>query len=142
MPGPTTIILLRHAERETVGTDPSLTAAGKKRAQQLARMLRDAGVTAVFTSDARRTKETAAPLVAQTHLTPAELTGTNSAAHRASVLAVSGGTAVVIGHTNTVPALVTALGAGSLEILESEFDRLFVVTRSMAGDVKLLALRY
>jgi phosphohistidine phosphatase SixA len=142
MPGPTTIILLRHAERETVGTDPSLTVAGKKRAQQLARMLRDAGVTAVFTSDARRTKETAAPLVAQTHLTPVELTGTNSATHRASVLAVSGGTAVVIGRTNTVPALITALGGGSPEILESEFDRLFVVTRSMAGDVKLLALRY
>jgi phosphohistidine phosphatase SixA len=104
-------------------------------------MLRDAGVTAVFTSDARRTKETAAPLVAQTHLTPVELTGTNSAAHQASVLAVSGGTTVVIGHTNTVPPLIAALGAGSPEVLESEFDRLFVVTRG-TGDAKLLALRY
>jgi phosphohistidine phosphatase SixA len=142
MAGPTTIILLRHAERETLGTDPSLTAAGKKRAQLLARILRDAEITAVFTSDARRTKETAAPLVEQMHLIPAELTGTNSAAHHANVLAVNGETAVIIGHTNTVPPLVAALGANSPEILENEFDRLFIVIRSMTGDVKLLALRY
>lgn len=142
MPGPTTIIMLRHAERETLGADPSLTAAGRKRALLLARMLQDAGVTAVFTSDARRTKETAAPLLAQTHLTAVELTGTNFAAHKASVLAVSSGTAVVIGHTNTVPPLIAALGAGSPFILDSEFDRLLVVTRSITGEVKLLALRY
>lgn len=142
MPGPTTIILLRHAERETVGADPALTAVGKKRAQLLARMLRDAGVTAVFTSDARRTKETAAPLAAQTHLTPVELTGSNSTAHMATVLAVNAGTAVVVGHSNTVPQLIVALGAGGPVIADSEFDRLFVVTRGPTGDVRLLALRY
>ena len=35
MPGPSTVILVRHAEPQTSGADPGLTAAGRKRAELL-----------------------------------------------------------------------------------------------------------
>ena len=60
------VILVRHAERQQSGSDPGLNAAGKRRAVLLSTMLAGAGVTAIFTSSAKRTKETAAPLAAKT----------------------------------------------------------------------------
>ena len=65
------VILVRHAERQASGADPSLTAAGKRRASLLATMFAGSGVTAIFTSDAARTKETAAPLAAKLGADPA-----------------------------------------------------------------------
>ena len=62
-------ILVRHAERLSSGSDPGLSAAGKRRAVLLAGMLPGAGVSSIFTSTARRTKDTAAPLAAKTGLT-------------------------------------------------------------------------
>ena len=60
---PTTVFLTRHAERDTTPPeDPALTAAGKERAERLARMLEGAGVKAVFTSQFARTRETGRPL--------------------------------------------------------------------------------
>jgi len=57
----TTIILARHAERPD-GLDPSLTDEGRKRAQELADVLEDNGVTAIYTPDLNRMRETAAPV--------------------------------------------------------------------------------
>ena len=143
MPGPVIIALLRHAEPESAGNDPALTAAGKKRAQLLASMFRDAGVTAIFISELRRTRETARPLAELLHLTPAVLPGLDSAAHRDRVRAVAGGVAVVVGNTNTVPSLVAALGVTApVSIAADEFDRLFIVTPGAVGSAALLPLRY
>ena len=60
-----TLLLLRHAEKET-GPDPALSARGKARAQQLASAL--APVQAVWSTDTRRTRATAAPLVQKLQL--------------------------------------------------------------------------
>ena len=143
MPGPSTVVLVRHAEPQTSGGDPGLTAAGRKRAELLGFMFQNAGVTALFTSELRRTKETAQPLAARVSLVPAVLTGLNTAADRDRVLAVPSGVALVIGHTNTVPQLIDALGAGNnVQIAENEFDRMFIVSLRGAGGASLLALRY
>jgi phosphohistidine phosphatase SixA len=143
MPGPSTVVLVRHAEPQTSGGDPGLTAAGRKRAELLGFMFQNAGVTALFTSELRRTKETAQPLAARVSLVPAVLTGLNTAADRDRVLAVPSGVALVIGHTNTVPQLIDALGAGNnVQIAENEFDRMFIVSLRGAGGASLLSLRY
>lgn len=143
MPGPSTVVLVRHAEPQTSGGDPGLTAAGRKRAELLGFMFQNAGVTALFTSELRRTKETAKPLAARVSLVPAVLTGLNTAADRDRVLAVPSGVALVIGHTNTVPQLIDALGAGNnVQIAENEFDRMFIVSLRGAGGASLLSLRY
>ena len=141
MQGPTTIILVRHAE-PLVGDNPGLTSMGNERAKLLAFMLQNAGVTSIFISELRRTKETAAPLAAKTGLTPVVLAGVDSIAHRDRVLAAPTGVAVVVGHTNTVPSLISALGAGVVQIGATEFDRMFIVSQSAAGMAKALSLRY
>jgi len=143
MPGPSTVVLLRHAEPQTNGADPGLTAAGRKRAELLGFMFQHAGVTALFTSELRRTKETAQPLAARVSLVPEVLPGLNTAAHRDRVLAVPAGVALVVGHTNTVPQLIAALGAGNnIQIAANEFDRMFIVSLRGAGGASLLSLRY
>jgi phosphohistidine phosphatase SixA len=143
MPGPSTVVLIRHAEPQTSGGDPGLTASGRRRAELLGFMFQNAGVTALFTSELRRTKETAQPLAARVSLVPAVLTGLNTAADRDRVLAVPSGVALVIGHTNTVPQLIDALGAGNnVQIAENEFDRMFIVSLRGAGGASLLSLRY
>jgi broad specificity phosphatase PhoE len=87
MPGPSTVVLIRHAEPQTSGTDPGLTAAGRKRAELLGFMFQDAGVTAVFTSERRRAQETAQPLAARISIAPTVLLGLDTTAHRDRILA-------------------------------------------------------
>lgn len=143
MAGPSTVILIRHAEPQTSGADPGLTATGRRRAELLGFMFEHAGVTTLFTSELRRTKETAQPLAARLSLVPEVLPGLDTAAHRARVLAVPSGVALVVGHTNTVPPLIGALGAGTtIQIAAHEFDRMFIVALHGAGEANLLSFRY
>jgi broad specificity phosphatase PhoE len=65
----TTIIMVRHAERDP-GLDPPLNAEGIARAQILADVLGQNGVTAIYTMDAIRNRETAQPLASKLGLTP------------------------------------------------------------------------
>src|SRR6187200_238006 len=62
------IFIVRHAERETGQGDDGLSAAGRARAEQLAKVLADEGINYIFTSDRKRTVETAAPTVAMRKL--------------------------------------------------------------------------
>ena len=65
------ILIVRHAEKATTGgNDPDLSLAGQKRADALARILRDSQITAVFVTEFKRTQETAAPTAKATHLSP------------------------------------------------------------------------
>ena len=58
----TTVILVRHAEKQSEGDDPSLTAAGKERALALVHVLGEMDVAAVYSTPYARTRETAQPL--------------------------------------------------------------------------------
>src|SRR5215471_7959478 len=65
------LVLVRHADKAAQpADDPPLTTAGMKRAQDLATTLQDAGVTAIITTQLRRTRETAQPLATALGLTP------------------------------------------------------------------------
>jgi broad specificity phosphatase PhoE len=134
-------VLVRHAEPVATGADPGLSIPGKKRALALAKMLVDAGIRAIFTSELRRTKETAAPLATQASLTPAVIDADPAAA--AIQVRAAGKRVLVVGHTNTVPEIIEALGGpAGVEIGHEEFDRLFVLQVPAQGAVSLLSLRY
>src|ERR1700716_2419012 len=64
-----TLVLVRHADTAALPDRP-LSAAGLKRAQDLAATLRNAGVTAILTTQLRRTRETAQPLATALGLIP------------------------------------------------------------------------
>lgn len=132
------VIVVRHAERADGGTaapgtamtganDPELSAAGKARAQALAAMLKDAGVTAIYTTEYTRTKDTAAPLAAALKVTAEIVSARDQAALISKIKAHSAGAVLVVGHSNTVPTIIKALGGADVTLAETEYDSLFFV---------------
>jgi len=131
------VIVVRHAERADAGSldsgmtttppDPELSTVGKARAQALAAMLKDAGVTAIYTTEYRRTKDTAAPLADALKITSEVVSARDQAALIARIKANTSGTVVVVGHSNTVPTIIKALGGADVTVGDHEYDSLFFV---------------
>lgn len=139
----TTIVLVRHAEKADAGEDPELSDAGSKRAEALARALRDVPLAAVYTSQFRRTTATVREITRPRGITPVQMPAKDHAALAAHLTENHrGGTVLVCAHSNTVPAILKELGVpGSVTIADDEYDRLFIVTLSSDG-ARMLSLRY
>ena len=148
-PGWTTVVVVRHAEKADSGSDPALSEAGRARAELLARQLIDLDVEAIYATQFLRTQQTAQPLAEQLDL---EITvDTLGEDLEAALRGIgerlleerAGQTVLVVGHSNTVPALIEALGVGDAPPLtDSDYDDLFVVTVSPAGEAGMLHLHY
>jgi phosphohistidine phosphatase SixA len=140
-----TVILVRHAERAG-GTSPEvgISEAGRCRAEVLAGMLTDAGVTHIFTSEVARTQQTAAPLATKLNLKPEVVPAKDTDALVAKLRSgPAGGAVLVVGHSNTVPEIIEKLGGGAVApIGDSEYDRLFVVTLTGSSHATVVTLRY
>lgn len=135
------VVIVRHAEKAADGgTDPDLSAAGRARADALARILKDSGITGIFTSEFKRTQETAAPTATSAHLTPTVVAAKDTAALVAKLHQLNGN-ALVVGHGDTIPNLVKALGINvSVTIPDADYSELFIV---MLGDKpQLFRLHY
>jgi broad specificity phosphatase PhoE len=143
----TTVIIVRHAEKAaTPPDDPPLTVAGEMRARDLLAAIRDAGVTSIVTTQFARTKGTAAPAAAAFGITP-EIVSTASSTHVKDVAAAVrrhvGGTVLVVGHSNTVPEIVAALGAKQpAAICDYQYDNLYVVTIAADGKASVVKANY
>ena len=150
------VIIVRHAERQTGEGDDGLSEAGRQRADRLAAMLRDAGITHIFVSDLRRTLETAQPLAKLRNLSPTRMAipaqgrrkiSASELQVRATLLAISKlprtAVVLVVGHSNTVPMFLTRLGHGPIvRIGDTEFDNLFVVTPRATRAPSVVRLRF
>jgi len=139
----TTVILVRHAEKavSTMTSDVPLSDAGVARAKELARVLASTPVDAIYTTQYQRTKQTAAPLAADHHLEPIVA----DPAAMANIIRTkhAGQTVVVVGHSNTTPDVIRALGVATPpSIGDNEYDDLFIVTLSPGAAPKLVTLRY
>ena len=146
-PGPTTVILVRHAEKAaTPADDPPLTKRGEARAKALAIIARDAGVGAIITTQFARTRETAHPAAEALHVTP-EVVRAGGAQHVQEVARAirshAGGVVLVVGHSNTVPAIIAALGAPQPPpICDSSYDDLYIATVPASGPAYVIHARY
>jgi broad specificity phosphatase PhoE len=149
----TTVVIVRHAEAvPNAGNDPVLSDAGVARANALAAALKDAGVAAVFTTQYQRTALTGQPVAAAANVAVAKATiaggpaGLDSYVKQtvADVLAkYAGRTVVIVGHSNTVPALVKGFtGADVGEIAHDSYDQMFVISTSAAGAGRVVRARY
>ena len=131
------VIVVRHAERADGGasapgamggsSDPELSEAGKARAQKLAAMLGDAGIVAIYTTQYRRTKDTATPLGDKIGVSYEAVPSGDMAGLVAKVKSHKSGAVLVVGHSNTVPLIVKALGGPSVTVADDEYDSLFFV---------------
>ncbi len=135
-----TFYLVRHAEKELEGDDPALSPAGEERAEELARILRDVKFDGIYSTDTRRTRDTAAPLIAQTGLSLRFYDG-RELTEFAQQLSDLTGNYLIVGHSNTTPDLVRALGGeGGDPIVEAdEYDRLYQV--KLTGGVVVTDLK-
>lgn len=140
------VFLVRHTEREWDGDDPPLRPAGEARAQALAQTLRDAGVTAIITTQWRRTHDTAKPLASLLKIRPEVVpvyegkAVENIEAVAAAVRRYKDETVLVVGHI-TVTGVIAALGGPRLPtICEPVFSQLFFFTPALGEDglVRLL----
>lgn len=128
------IYLIRHAEKQADGTkDPSLTEQGRSRAANIFKQLKGKNITVIYSTNYKRTRETASPLVAFLKI---ELTlyDSNQLKNFAEQLLAERGNALVIGHSNTTPQLVELLGGdphGSIR--ESEYQRLYHLAINATG---------
>ena len=138
------VYLVRHAERVDDAKDSLLSAEGHARAARLAEMLRDAGITHIFVSEYQRTAETAGPLAARLAVTPQAVPADDRDALLARVRAAGPNARVLIaGHSDTVPALLKALGCTQqVTIAKAEYDNLFVVIPGDKTGPVLVRLRY
>jgi len=137
----TTVYLVRHAEKADGGSDPPLSTDGQVRARTLAHVLGDAGIDAILVTNSIRSRRTAAPLAAVLSLSPVQYEDPQRVAETILKDHV-GDRVLVVGHSNTVDDIASALGATGLSDLdEGQFDRLFVIHR-FGNVVDLDELRY
>jgi broad specificity phosphatase PhoE len=137
-----TFVVVRHAEKLADGSrDPALTAAGRARAAALAAQLADAPLVAVYATGYRRTQATAAPAARLHGLPVTSYDARQPAAAFAASLrnAHPAGTVLVVGHSNTAPAIAAALcGCEVAPMSEADYGRRLIVQIGDDGDVTLI----
>lgn len=144
------VILVRHAEKQAEKTDPPLSPPGERRARELRDALAAYSLAGIIVSDARRTQQTAAPSATLHQLTPVVAsTADGLPAHVADIVqrvreVNQGGAVLVVGHSNTLPAIVEALGGvRPADLPECSFDGLWLLDRRQASEVPgLIRVRY
>ncbi|HMG47672.1 MAG TPA: phosphoglycerate mutase family protein [Allosphingosinicella sp.] len=108
-PAPPVTYVVRHLNTPAGERDPDLLPEGQRAAQALAAWFGRERVRAIYVSDFRRTRQTAAPLAARLGLTPIVYDPADTPALIARVRA-GPGPALIVGHSNTVPDIIAALG--------------------------------
>jgi broad specificity phosphatase PhoE len=146
----TTVIVIRHAEKDLAsGVDPNLSTDGAARATLLARMFGRAAapgrIDAIYVSPTVRSRATAAPLAAALNLTPvvAPAEDPKGLARRA-LREHAGGRVLIVGHLDTVPAIVAEL-SGERDIPktgELDYGTMYIVTVPRIGHANFVRLNY
>jgi phosphohistidine phosphatase SixA len=138
------VIVVRHAEKADQTSDSALNPEGRERAKALADLLRGAGVTHIVTSEYRRTRETAAPLATALGLTIEAVPARDLPALVARLRGLDPASiVVVVGHSNTIPPMLTALGwPNQLELRDGDYDDLFVLAPHAGQRASLVRLKY
>jgi broad specificity phosphatase PhoE len=147
----TTMIFVRHAEKALIPVDdPGLSAEGQARAAELARQLVDAdvvaGIDAIYSTNYRRTIETAQPIadalgldvqIYENQEDDEPLVDEMVAHNKGKII-------LVVGHSNTLPTMIAALGASKKvpPIAEYEYDNVYLVSIPWFGKTKTIRLRF
>jgi broad specificity phosphatase PhoE len=142
--GGVTVILVRHGDRDH-GTDPdeALNALGQARAEELARVLGDSGVTQVFVTELKRTSQTAAPLVSKSKAKVKQLAAEDVPALDRAIRALpEGSVALVVSHGGRLEPLLDGFGHKVKAIAREEYDRMYFMTLVGGKSVALTLTRF
>ena len=126
----TTIILVRHAEKDPAGgNDPGLTPAGQARAAKLATLFPNATPTEMYATPYTRTRATLEPWAGAVGVKLQSYNPSNLPEFADLLLQQTGKTIVVAGHSNTTPALANLLLKTDRYKAwqDDEYNKLFVI---------------
>ena len=145
-----TVIFVRHAEKAAEpADDPGLSSTGLRRVGELTRQLKDAdviaGIDAVYSTPFRRTEETARPIAEALDLPLNHYDAADTEAIMDYIVKEHKGKIIlVVGHSNTLPALIGNMGASKRvpPIAENEYDNIYIVSIPWFGKTKTIRLRY
>jgi broad specificity phosphatase PhoE len=146
----TTVVVVRHAEKVMDSNpDPALSDQGQARAVLLARMFGDLRlkdhIDAIYVSPALRSRLTAAPLAARLGVAPEVVSQDDPRSLARRVLHEHrGGRILIVGHTDTMPALVEALsGIKDIPPIGTlEYSTMYIVSVPRIGRASVLSITY
>ncbi len=147
--GSTVILIVRHAEKASEAEDSPLTEAGTERAKALVKVAENAGVSAIYTTQLKRNRDTARPFAERARLPLAEMpVNLASPGDYGQRLARDimekhrGQTVLVIGHGNTIGSLVEGLSGKAAPFESVEYPDLFIVTIAPSGSTGIIKSQY
>lgn len=132
----TTIILVRHAEKDTTAAgstqmqaDPPLSLVGKNRADKLVTVLKSYSIESIFSTKYNRTRSTVMPIAAKLGVEIQTYDPGKQADLALLLKSWKGKTILVVGHSNTIPALVNLLTGSSnySNLGDNEYDKMYIV---------------
>lgn len=143
---PTLFFVVRHAEKDLTAKsdDPELSEKGGRRAKELARLLGSVPLRAVYSTDYRRTRSTALPAAQAAGLEVTPYAPKDSATlARGLAEKLEGGAVLIVGHSNTVPAVLEGLGLRTkIALGEGDYDSVFCVAVAADGSAQLARLHF
>jgi len=142
----TTVILIRHAERQDDSHDTPLSGEGRARAVRLAQLVKDAGVDTILVSDRRRTHETASEVFTATGIPENQAGDFKHDDPPASVATRIrqtgfGHVVLVVAHAHYVHTILKQLGGWTVPPL-TDFDQMFIITLCPDGKDRLIRAAY
>ncbi len=141
-----TFVVVRHAEKAGDDPrDPNLSEAGRARAAALAGLLQQRDLVSAYATGFRRTQQTAQPAADAHGITVATYDAALPAAEIAERLRRenAAGTVLVVGHSNTVPQIASALCACEVApIDEDDYGNLYEIRIDGDGATALSQRRY
>ena len=132
------IYVMRHLQKAD-GQDPGLSATGQKCAAALGEQLAGRGIGAIYVSATRRARETAAPLAARLRITASDYDPRDTPGLAARARAETA-PVLIVGHSNTVPEIVAALGgARPADLTDESYGDIWRVARDGAVSAERIA---
>jgi phosphohistidine phosphatase SixA len=116
-----------------------------KQAESLGRMLADANIQHIYTTELLRTQQTAAPTALRSHIKPVVIPQNqfDKLIEQIRSTARDHESTLVVGHRETVPKIVKALTGQTIAPLTSgEYGRLVVITLFSDGHSSVVTLHY
>ncbi len=143
--GTNVFFLVRHAEKMPNQDNPDLTNAGKERATNLSLLLRNADLDNIYSTDTKRTLQTALPTL-QAYGIKKDSYEANQLKQFAQDLmkGSKGKRALIVGHSNTTPNLVNHFKGKQVykNIDEKDYGKLYIVAAEAVGKAEVLEFNY
>ena len=141
----TTLILVRHAEKVKDGSnDPILTPEGEARAHELMYILKHVELDAIYSTPYKRTQQTVLPTAKDKNLKIQNYKPGEKGFLEKVLNSHSGGVVLIVGHSNTIPALANEL-VGRIDyddLNDATYDNLFVAYVPSNGQTKIIRMRF